>query len=103
MSQVRRRTGVVGKVAAVVAISIFGVARGEDVKVDLAVHVDQAKGGISPEIYGQFAEHLGHCIYGGVWVGEDSKIPNVRGIRKDVVGALKAARVPVIRWPGGCF
>ncbi|MBX3096207.1 MAG: alpha-N-arabinofuranosidase [Fimbriimonadaceae bacterium] len=58
---------------------------------------------ISPEIQGQFAEHLGHCIYGGIWVGEESDIPHTRGIRNDVVDALRAIRVPVIRWPGGCF
>lgn len=54
-------------------------------------------------LYGQFSEHLGHCIYGGIWVGEDSKIPNVRGIRKDTVAALKELKIPVLRWPGGCF
>lgn len=58
---------------------------------------------ISRHLYGQFSEHLGHGIYGGLWVGEDSPIPNVRGIRTDVVQALKAIRVPNLRWPGGCF
>ena len=58
---------------------------------------------ISRQIFGQFAEHLGTGIYGGVWVGPESEIPNVRGIRTDVVEALKAIRVPNIRWPGGCF
>ena len=58
---------------------------------------------ISKHIYGQFAEHLGRCIYEGVWVGKDSDIPNNKGIRLDVVEALKQINVPVIRWPGGCF
>ncbi len=58
---------------------------------------------IDKNIYGQFSEHLGHCIYGGIWVGENSKIPNTRGIRNDVVAALKEIKVPVVRWPGGCF
>ena len=58
---------------------------------------------IQRDIFGQFAEHLGTGIYGGVWVGKDSPIPNVRGIRKDVVAALRAIRVPNVRWPGGCF
>jgi alpha-N-arabinofuranosidase len=58
---------------------------------------------IDKNIYGQFTEHLGHCIYGGIWVGPDSPIPNIDGIRKDVVEALKEIRVPVVRWPGGCF
>jgi alpha-L-arabinofuranosidase len=58
---------------------------------------------IDRNIYGHFSEHLGRCIYEGFWVGEDSPIPNVRGIRKDVVAALKAIKVPLLRWPGGCF
>ena len=58
---------------------------------------------INRDIFGQFAEHLGTGIYGGVWVGPDSPIPNVRGIRSDVVAALRALRVPNVRWPGGCF
>jgi alpha-N-arabinofuranosidase len=64
---------------------------------------DQPGAPISRYIYGQFSEHLGAGIYDGVWVGPDSKIPNVRGIRTDVVTALKDIHVPVIRWPGGCF
>ena len=69
----------------------------------LLVHVDQGRDRIAPEIYGHFAEHLGRCVYEGFWVGEDSDIPNVRGIRTDVVEALKKIQIPVLRWPGGCF
>lgn len=58
---------------------------------------------ISPEIYGHFSEHLGRCIYEGIYVGENSDIPNVNGMRKDVVEALKEIDIPVLRWPGGCF
>lgn len=58
---------------------------------------------IAPEIYGQFAEHLGSCIYGGLWVGEESAIPNTNGYRNDVLKALQELHVPVLRWPGGCF
>ena len=58
---------------------------------------------ISKDIYGHFSEHLGRCIYGGIYVGEDSAIPNLRGIRKDIVDALKHIKAPNIRWPGGCF
>lgn len=58
---------------------------------------------ISKYIYGQFAEHLGRCIYEGIWVGKNSDIPNDQGIRVDVVKALKEINVPVVRWPGGCF
>jgi alpha-N-arabinofuranosidase len=69
----------------------------------LTVNADQGKTTISKHIYGHFSEHLGHCIYGGYWVGEDSPIPNTRGIRNDVVQALKDIRIPNLRWPGGCF
>jgi alpha-N-arabinofuranosidase len=58
---------------------------------------------ISKDIYGHFSEHLGTCIYGGLWVGKDSKIPNTDGIRNDVVTALKEIKIPNLRWPGGCF
>lgn len=58
---------------------------------------------IPAEIYGQFAEHLGRCIYGGIWVGEESAVPNTIGYRNDVLKALKDLKVPVLRWPGGCF
>ncbi|HSK68223.1 MAG TPA: alpha-L-arabinofuranosidase C-terminal domain-containing protein [Candidatus Limnocylindria bacterium] len=67
--------------------------------------VDVRKKGprIDRHVYGHFSEHLGRCIYGGYWAGEDSPIPNVRGIRTDIVEAMRAIRVPNIRWPGGCF
>ena len=67
------------------------------------IHANDGKQTICKEIYGQFAEHLGSCIYGGLWVGENSPIPNINGYRKDVFDALKALQVPVLRWPGGCF
>ena len=69
----------------------------------LTVHADQTGPVISRDIFGQFAEQLGTGIYGGVWVGPNSKIPNVRGMRTDVVQALRAIKVPNVRWPGGCF
>ena len=67
------------------------------------IHTLQGQQKINKEIYGQFAEHLGSCIYGGLWVGPESNIPNIDGYRKDVFEALKALKVPVLRWPGGCF
>ncbi|OQP13834.1 alpha-N-arabinofuranosidase [Geobacillus zalihae] len=67
------------------------------------INVDMPKGKINKNIYGHFAEHLGRCIYEGIWVGEDSPIPNTNGIRNDVLQALKNLKVPVLRWPGGCF
>jgi len=69
----------------------------------IVLNVDKATVPISKDIYGQFAEHLGRCIYEGIWVGENSTIPNTRGIRNDVVAALKEMNIPVLRWPGGCF
>jgi len=67
--------------------------------IDLDVTGDR----ISRHLYGHFAEHLGRSIYDGFWVGEDSPIPNVRGIRSDIVEALRALNIPNLRWPGGCF
>lgn len=71
--------------------------------VDVEVEAGATGPRISRDIFGQFAEHLGSGIYGGIWVGPDSPIPNVRGIRSDVVQALRAIHVPNVRWPGGCF
>jgi alpha-N-arabinofuranosidase len=67
------------------------------------LNADLGKGLIHRHIYGHFSEHLGRCIYEGIWVGEDSPIPNTKGIRNDVVKALKQIKIPVLRWPGGCF
>lgn len=75
----------------------------EPLAATLSIRADQPGPTINRNLYGQFTEHLGHCIYGGIWVGEDSPIPNTRGIRNDVVAALRLAQVPVVRWPGGCF
>lgn len=72
-------------------------------QVQLRLEPDANAPHVNPDIYGHFSEHLGKCIYEGIWVGEESTIPNVRGIRSDVVAALKAMKVPVLRWPGGCF
>jgi len=72
-------------------------------KVALSVDASTTGAKIDRNIFGQFAEHLGHGLYDGIWVGPDSTIPNTRGIRNDVVAALKALRVPIVRWPGGCF
>ena len=73
----------------------------EDTKIIL--HTKQSAGIIHKELYGQFAEHLGTCIYGGLWAGNNSSIPNINGYRKDVLHALQDLKVPVLRWPGGCF
>lgn len=69
----------------------------------ITVNAQRVKGTIHKNIYGHFAEHLGRCIYQGVFVGEGGDIPNVNGMRTDVVEALKKIKLPVLRWPGGCF
>lgn len=69
----------------------------------IQIFTDNPGANISKDIYGHFAEHLGHCIYEGIWVGKDSKIPNTDGIRNDVVKALRDMKIPNLRWPGGCF
>jgi len=81
---------------------LFGIGASAQ---DATVRVHEGGTGtlIPKEIYGQFSEHLGSCIYGGLWVGKDSPIPNEDGYRLDVLEALKKLQVPVLRWPGGCF
>ena len=69
----------------------------------LLINTQVTKGRIRKEIQGHFSEHLGRCIYGGLYVGENSEIPNENGMRKDVVQALRDVQLPVLRWPGGCF
>lgn len=90
-------------VAAILLLSgtILFAQNKNDIRIE--IRPDQAKETISRHIYGHFSEHLGNCIYGGYWVGEDSPIPNKNGIRTDVVEALKAIDIPNLRWPGGCF
>lgn len=84
----------------IVAIMLTGTANAQN-----RLTVDATSDGprISKYIYGHFAEHLGRCIYDGIWVGPDSPVPNINGYRKDVFEALKALDIPVLRWPGGCF
>src|SRR5688572_8656140 len=70
----------------------------------ILINASRAKDTINRNIYGHFAEHLGHCIYGGFYVGDNNKtIPHKDGVRLDVVEALKKLKIPVLRWPGGCF
>lgn len=72
-------------------------------KATVVVNADLGQYPIDRNIYGQFSEHLGRCIYDGLWVGENSQIPNVNGVRKDIIDALKHIKIPNLRWPGGCF
>ena len=69
----------------------------------IEVFADEPIGTISPDLHGHFTEHIGGVVYDGIWVGENSKIPNMGGIRSSLVEALRALKPPVVRWPGGCF
>ena len=72
-------------------------------KISMVINADDRLGHIAPEIYGHFSEHLGRCIYNGIYVGENSPIPNTDGIRNDIIEAFRNIKAPVFRWPGGCF
>ncbi len=91
--------------SALIFITGFASAQKAESPASCSIKViaDQPGATISKDIYGHFAEHLGHCIYEGIWVGKDSKIPNTDGIRNDVVKALRDMKIPNLRWPGGCF
>lgn len=89
------------KLSTLVLAAIAVTVSAQDATV--TIHANQGTEKIYKEIYGQFAEHLGTCIYGGLWVGPESAIPNTDGYRNDVLQALKDLQVPVLRWPGGCF
>src|SRR4051794_39312144 len=103
MAKVGRRKFIGGAaaLAGALAAGTRGSARAADSRVEVLVgeEIDT----ISRDIYGHFAEHLGGVIYDGIWVGENSKVPNTGGIRTALVEALKRIQAPVIRWPGGCF
>ena len=87
------------------ALAAAGVAprTSQAAEGSIEILVDEPVGRIAPEFHGQFTEHLGGCIYDGIWVGENSKIPNEGGIRKALVDRMRQMQVPVDRWPGGCF
>ena len=89
--------------AALLAGRHFAAGQTKLADARIEVLVNEPIGRIAPEIYGHFAEHLGGVVYDGIWVGENSKVPNVGGIRKALVDALQKIKASVIRWPGGCF
>jgi alpha-N-arabinofuranosidase len=107
MAKTGRREFIVGAAAAGAALATAGghglarSARAADSRVE--VLVGEEIGTINRDIYGHFAEHLGGVVYDGIWVGENSRVPNTGGIRTALVEALKRIQAPVIRWPGGCF
>src|SRR6266496_2346466 len=92
-----RRGFLFGIVAARQALS--WAAEPQRVTIQTATEI----GPVRPEFHGHFAEHLGSCVYGGLWVGKKSSIPNINGYRKQAVDYLRALGIPVLRWPGGCF
>ncbi len=102
MKHYKRFTAIVFLLFAVV-YSAFAQSKKEAGQANIIISTDLGTQTISRNIYGHFSEHLGHCIYGGYWVGENAAIPNTRGIRNDVVEALKKTQIPNLRWPGGCF
>jgi len=89
--------------AVTVILATLGAGTVSAKTLELSIQADEPGTQISRYLYGQFAEHLGRGIYEGIWVGEDSDIPNTNGYRDDVIAALKELQIPVIRWPGGCF
>jgi alpha-N-arabinofuranosidase len=98
-----KRFAIAGSAAAILLQSFAAAAQTTPAPIQLSVQTKRTGPKISRDIFGQFAEHLGSGIYGGIWVGANSPIANVRGIRSDVVDALRAIHVPNVRWPGGCF
>jgi alpha-L-arabinofuranosidase len=107
MTKIGRRTFIHGAAAAGAALITAGPrglaqsARATDSRVEILL--GEEIGTINRDIYGHFAEHLGGVVYDGIWVGENSKVPNTGGIRSALVDAMKRIKAPVVRWPGGCF
>jgi len=97
------RPSVAASAIAALVLLTTGSAQAQIAMATGELRLDRPGAVIAPEIYGQFMEQLGTGIDGGVWVGPESDIPNTRGFRNDVVGALQALDVPVVRWPGGCY
>jgi alpha-N-arabinofuranosidase len=94
------RTAAAASLASLVPQGLFGNTAASKKAV---VHADREIGTVRPDFHSHFAEHLGSCTYGGIWVGKNSPIPNIDGFRKATVEYLKELGVPVLRWPGGCF
>ena len=88
---------------AVAGLACAGALRPAGSEGLIEVLVDEPIATIAPQIYGHFVENLGGVVYDGIWVGEDSSVPNIGGLRKALVEALRRISPPVIRWPGGCF
>lgn len=103
-NNVRRAAVAAALVVGIVApLTVRAQKSAQPIDATLTIRADQPQAKINPNIYGHFAEHLGRLVYDGIWVGENSPIPNTRGLRNDIIAALKKMSVPVLRWPGGCF
>jgi alpha-L-arabinofuranosidase len=98
----KARFSMLGAITLALTVS-SSVLSAEALEAQAVIQGGEGGGTISRHLYGHFAEHLGGCIYDGIWVGEDSSIPNVRGLRKDIVDALHNLDIPNLRWPGGCY
>jgi len=100
-----RRNFLKAAVASTAAALVFGkrIALSQQADSHIEVLLDEPLGTIAPEVYGHFTEHLGAVIYDGIYVGEDSKIPNQHGLRSALLSKMRAIHAPVVRWPGGCF
>jgi alpha-N-arabinofuranosidase len=105
MTSIRRHTARYCVLSIVTLLLVLSshAPRAQALEAQATIRGGEDGGTISRHLYGHFAEHLGRCIYDGIWVGEDSSVPNVRGIRKDIVDALKELNIPNLRWPGGCY
>jgi len=106
IDSISRRQFIVGAAAfgaCAAAARQIPAASPSSVRQRLDILADTDIGRIRPEFHGHFAEHLGSCVYGGLWVGKNWRIPNINGYRKQAVDYLKELGVPVLRWPGGCF
>ncbi|MGH9405006.1 MAG: alpha-N-arabinofuranosidase [Terriglobia bacterium] len=100
----RREFGRAGAALSLAALAPKGMFGQSSVgTTSVTIRADSEIGEVRPAFHGQFSEHLGSCVYGGIWVGKDSPIPNINGYRKQTVDYLKELGIPVLRWPGGCF
>src|SRR5580698_8946987 len=105
--KITRRAALTTSTLAAAALALRGSSLFSQSSTQVDAHIDilpaEPIATISPEIYSHFIEQLGGVVYDGVWVGPDSKIPNVNGVRKAFIDTMKAVQAPVLRWPGGCF
>lgn len=97
----KRREFLAGSLAAAAVSLAPRTSKSIDNQVE--VLIEEPIGLIDPNLHGHFTEHIGGVIYDGIWVGEDSRVPNIGGIRKELIDSLLKLNVPVVRWPGGCF